>query len=229
MYENLVRVLDEDPKTDAAQILSCEEDTEGNPIKAFGEGFDDADVFDGKSFFRALLLHRGDSSFCTKLFRKEFFDGFSFTEGRLNEDLELLVRMSEKLQKLSVVKKPGYHIILSTQSNTRGTYRQSYYENSMDNANRMLAMTAKKYPDLKKEAVHFYLMQAMWFLLHIPVSEMNKKNELYVRVIKKVRSCRGFITKDPYLTGKFRRNLMMFAYLPPKMIKTIHGMLKRSR
>ena len=77
MYENLYTALDADFDADAAQILSCEEDEGGNIIKAFGEGFDDSDSFTGKEFFRQLLLHRGDSSFCTKLFRKEFFEGFS--------------------------------------------------------------------------------------------------------------------------------------------------------
>ncbi|MBO7095774.1 MAG: glycosyltransferase family 2 protein, partial [Lachnospiraceae bacterium] len=74
MYENLARLLDEDPKTDVSQILSCEENENGELIKAFGDGFTDEEQQTGKDFFRALLLHRGDSSFCTKLFRREFFE-----------------------------------------------------------------------------------------------------------------------------------------------------------
>lgn len=229
MYENLARILDEDPKADVSQILSCEENEKGEQIKAFGEGFLPDDEFDGKSFFRALLLHQGDSSYCTKLFRREFFEGFSFPEGRLNEDFDLLVKMSEKLELLKVCKKPGYHIILSTESNTRGTYRQSFYENSMENAEKMLALTAKKYPGLKQEAAHFYLVQAMWLLLHIPVSEMTKSNELYTRVYAKVKSHKSFIRKDPYLTKKQRRNLMIFAYLPAKSVKRLFGIIKKTK
>lgn len=227
MYENLAKVLDEDPNADVSQIQSCEEDENGEKIKAFGEGFLAYEEFTGREFFRALLIHQGDSSFCTKLFRREFFEGFSFSEGRLNEDFELLVNMSEKMNLLKVCKKPGYHIILRGQSNTRGDYKQSFYENVMENADKMLALTAKNYPEFKEEAAHFYLMQAMWFLLHIPVSEMNRGNELYTKVYKKVRAHRSFIRRDPYLIKKYRRNLLIFAYLPAKSVKMLYGMLKK--
>ena len=229
MYENLAGILDGDPEADAAQILSCEEDEEGNVIKAFGEGFSGDETFDGKSFLRALLLHTGDSSFCTKLFRREFFRGFSFSEGRLNEDFELLVSMSEKLKLLKVCSKPGYHIILRSSSNTRGDYRQSFYGNVMENADRMLELADKKHPDLKEEALHFYMMQAMWFLLHIPVSEMNRSNGLYTRVYGRVKDNRRFIRKDPYLKGKNRRNLLILAYLPARGVKRIFGIVKKIR
>ena len=227
MYENLARILDEDPRADVSQIQSCEEDENGEKIKAFGEGFLAYEEFTGREFFRALLIHQGDSSFCTKLFRREFFEGFSFSEGRLNEDFELLVNMSEKMNLLKVCKKPGYHIILRGQSNTRGDYKQSFYENVMENADKMLALTAKNYPEFREEAAHFYLMQAMWFLLHIPVSEMNRGNELYTKVYKKVRAHRSFIRRDPYLIKKYRRNLLIFAYLPAKSVKKLYGMLKK--
>lgn len=227
MYENLFNALDADYDADAAQILSCEEDESGRIIKAFGEGFDDADSYSGREFFRTLLLHRGDSSFCTKLFRKEFFEGFSFSEGRLNEDFELLVNMSSSLRKVLNVKKPGYHIILRGQSNTRGAYKQSFYENVMENADKMLELTERKFPEYRKDAIHFYLMQAMWFFLHIPADEMTKENTLYTSVMRKVKEYRGNIWGDKYLTGKHKRNLILFSYFPAKMIKKTHERLKK--
>ena len=227
MYMNLLTALEGDFDADAAQILSCEEDEEGRAIKAFGEGFDEAEVFSGREFFRSLLLHRGDSSFCTKLFRKDFFEGFSFSEGRLNEDFELLVNMSSSIRKLLNVRKPGYHIILRGQSNTRGVYKQSFYENVMENADKMLDLTERKFPEYKEDAVHFYLMQAMWFLLHIPSEEMTKDNTLYTSVIKKVKAFRGNILSDKNLTGKHKRNLILFAFLPAKFVKKTHERLKK--
>ena len=227
MYMNLLDALENDFNADAAQILSCEEDENGNVIKAFGEGFDEAESQTGREFFRSLLLHRGDSSFCTKLFRRDFFEGFSFSEGRLNEDFELLVNMSSSIRKLLTVRKPGYHIILRTQSNTRGDYKQSFYENVMENADKMLDLTERKFPEYRKDAVHFYLMQAMWFLLHIPVSEMNKNNTLYTSVMKKVKAFRGSILTDKNLTGKHKRNLILFAFFPAKFVKKTHERLKK--
>ena len=227
MYMNLVTALEGDFDADAAQILSCEEDEDGKLIKAFGEGFDIPDFFTGRDFFRSLLLHKGDSSFCTKLFRKDFFEGFSFSEGRLNEDFELLVNMSSSIRKLLNVRKPGYHIILRGQSNTRGTYKQSFYENVMENADKMLELTERKFPEYKKEAVHFYLMQAMWFLLHIPSENMTKDNTLYTSVMKKVKAFRGEILADKDLSGKHRRNLILFAFFPARLIKKTHERLKK--
>jgi hypothetical protein len=225
MYENLLNAFEEDADADVTQILSCEEDEDGTQIKAFGEGFDNSESLSGRDYFRTLLLHTGDSSFCTKLFRRDFFEGFSFSEGRLNEDFELLVKMSEKMRSLYVCRKPGYHIILRSQSNTRGDYKQSFYENVMENAERMLKLTADKYPDLKDAAIHFYLMQAMWFLLHIPSDEMRSDNALYTSVMKRVKQFSGSIGKDPYLQPKHRRNLMIFAYLPAKTVKKIYEKL----
>ena len=226
MYENLLNAFEEDADADVTQILSCEEDEDGRQIKAFGEGFDESGSLSGRDYFRTLLLHTGDSSFCTKLFRRDFFEGFSFSEGRLNEDFELLVSMSEKMRSLHVCRKPGYHIILRAQSNTRGDYKQSFYENVMENAERMLSLTAAKFPDLKYAAVHFYLMQAMWFLLHIPADEMRSDNALYTSVMKRVRQYRGSIRKDPYLQPKHKRNLMILAYLPAKTVKKMYERLR---
>ncbi|MBO4908079.1 MAG: glycosyltransferase family 2 protein [Lachnospiraceae bacterium] len=227
MYMNLVSALENDFDADAAQILSCEEDEEGKVIKAFGEGFDESVSFSGREFFRSLLLHRGDSSFCTKLFRKDFFEGFSFSEGRLNEDFELLVNMSSSIRKLLAVRQPGYHIILRGQSNTRGTYKQSFYENVMENADKMLELTERKFPENKEDAIHFYLMQAMWFLLHIPADEMNKDNTLYTSVMKKVKSFKGNILSDKYLSVKHKRNLILFAFFPARLVKKTHERLKK--
>ncbi len=227
MYENLLAALDADYDADAAQILSCEEDESGKIIKAFGEGFDDADSFTGREFFRTLLLHKGDSSFCTKLFRKEFFEGFSFSEGRLNEDFELLVNMSSSMRKVLNVKKPGYHIILRGQSNTRGAYKQNFYENVMENADKMIELSERKFPEYRSEAIHFYLMQAMWFLLHIPSEEMTKDNALYTSVMSKVKEYRGHIWGDGNLSGKHKRNLILFAYFPAKLIKKTHERIKK--
>ncbi len=229
MYENLLNALDNDFDADAAQILSCEEDEEGRIIKAFGEGFDEAQCLSGREYFRSLLRHKGDSSFCTKLFRKDFFEGFSFSEGRLNEDFELLVNMSSSIRKILTVRKPGYHIILRSQSNTRGTYRQSFYENVMENADKMLEITDRKFPEFKEDAIHFYLMQAMWFLLHIPSDEMKKENGLYTSVMKKVKAYRKYILPDEDLSGKHKRNLILFAYFPARLIKKTHERLKKSR
>ena len=229
MYENLLSALEEDFSADVSQILSCEEDEDGKIIKAFGDGFDKRESVSGKEFFRTLLLHTGDSSFCTKLFRRSTFEGFYFSEGHLNEDFELLVKMSERFRNLRVVQKPGYHIILRNQSNTRGTYKQSFYEDVMDNARSMLALTARNYPDLYQDAIHFFCIQAMWFLLHIPSSEMRDDNTLYRTTMDYIRGLRRFILTDKHMPLKYKRNLLVFACLPAKKVKELHEKIKGSK
>ena len=222
MYENLLNALEKDFSADVSQILSCEEDENGNLIKAFGEGFDKSQSVSGKEFFRTLLLNTGDCSFCTKLFKRSVFEGFYFSERDINKDFKLLVKMSEKFRNLIVIPRPGYHIILRDQGNTRDAYNHSFYENAMDNAGGMLVLTARNYPDLYQEVVHFYCIQAMWFLLHIPASEMREDNGLYMRVMEYLRGLRRFILTDKYMPLKYKRNLLVFACLPAKKVKTLH-------
>ena len=97
----------------------------------------------------------------------------------------------------------------------------------MENAGKMLVLTAKKYPEFKSEAVHFYLIQAMWFLLHIPSGEMRADNELYTSVMKNVKKLRRFILRDPEMPVKYKRNLCVFAYLPAKTVKKAYEKIKK--
>ena len=91
----------------------------------------------------------------------------------------------------------------------------------------MLELTDRKFPEYKDDAIHFYLMQAMWFLLHIPADEMTKDNALYTSVIKKVKAFRGNILSDKNFSGKHKRNLILFAFLPAKLVKKTHERLKK--
>lgn len=227
MYENLLNALEKDSSADVSQILSCEEDEDGNLIKTFDEGFNNSQSVSGKEFIKTLLLNTGDSSFCTKLFRRRVFEGFYFSEEYINKDFALLVKMSEKIKNLKVIPKPGYHIILRDQGNTKDIYNHSFYEDAMDNARMMLALTARKYPDLYQDAIHFFCIQAMWFLLHIPASEMRDNNELYMRTMDYIRGLRRFILTDKYMPIKYKRNLLVFACLPAKKVKILYEKMNR--
>lgn len=173
-------------------------------------------------FFRELMMHIGDSSFCTKLFRAPFLKEYRFAEGKKNEDFELLLRMLPQLGAgIPTIGYVGYNIWHSEESATRGSYRQKLYEDMMYNAFTAYRIALNRYPEYMREALRFRLVQALDFLLHIPIAEMTKENRFYMRIVRFVRSERREIAKNRFLSPKQRRSLKLLAF-SPRLVRTLH-------
>lgn len=84
VYEELMRVLTEG-NYPAAQISRDEVDEDGNRLPDVCIPPKKKRFCDSETFLKELLLHRGDCSFCTKLFPREVFGAHRFPEGELNE------------------------------------------------------------------------------------------------------------------------------------------------
>ena len=230
MYEQLRGALQAHPEATMAQILSCEEDLSGRMITPPKTGPGDACILQSpEEFFTELMLHTGDSSFCTKLLRAEFMKSFRFSEGRLNEDFELLLRMTERMGQLLTVPRLGYHIVLSSESNTRGSYNQAFYEVSLQNADFARTFGERVFPGHEREITHFYLVQAMWFLLHIPTDRMNRENAFYASVMRRLRGMKREIRRNPYLRRDHRRKLILLTHFPARGVRRLHGVLMKIR
>ena len=93
IIENLASVFDTHNNAEIAQCMAVCKDENDNlvsgPLKQSGEIVRETN----QEYFRELLLHLGDSSFCTKMIKADFMKCFFFSQGRLNEDFELLVYM----------------------------------------------------------------------------------------------------------------------------------------
>lgn len=227
-YEQLYLAMNKEPKVKVAQMMSRDFAEDGTLVK--GPMRDDGKIIDltGEEYFRELMLHVGDSSFCTKLFLREWIQGYAFTTNRLNEDFELLLSMIPDMGMVRTVGKVGYNIELRGGSNTRGRYKQHLYEAMMENAVTAYHMAQTVFPACETQARRFWLVQALDFLLHIPVEEMKKENAFYLDIRDKVKSAKKEIKKNPYLDKKQRSNLLILASCP-KQARRLHGMIMKLR
>lgn len=224
MYENLLRAIKKEENALVSQMMSRDYLDTGELVKPPYKDSEETHFLPVKEYFRELMLHVGDSSFCTKLFLREFIKDYRFEQNKLNEDFELILQMLPRLSGVVTLEKVGYNIELRSGSNTRGKYNQSLYEAMLTNADKALALSEELFCDCKEEAIRFKLVQALDFLLHIPVERMRKDNDFYVKIKKWVKGEKEQIRKNPYLDAKQRRNLILLSYGPMKTIRWVHGL-----
>ncbi len=233
MYENLLRALEKDKnKKDhphVAQLMSMDHAQDLTVIKEALSESGRESIKTRDDFFRELIMHEGDSSFCTKLFEADFIRCYSFPEGKKNEDFALLIEMMPGLKDgIITVEKMGYHIFHSAESATRGKYDQKLYEDMMYNAFGAYRTARDHYPEYISEAARFRLVQAYDFLLHIPIERMTEDNAFYMRIVRFVKSELPEIKKNRYLKKRERFGLKLLC-VSPAGIRRAHGIWMKVR
>lgn len=188
-------------------------------------------VYASKDFMRELLLHKGDCSFCTKLTKASLFheNGFAFPEGKLNEDFHVLVKMLPFIPGIVSIPKRMYHVFYKSGSNTRVVDKSAFsrvYGDNVDNAEMVLTIVEKQYPDLKNTAMRFGFYQRLDYLLHIPISRMTKDEKQYGEIVKYLRGNIGNILGDRELTKKQKLYLVVLAMMP-RTVRKAHHLLKK--
>ncbi len=224
VYEELLRALTAGDYP-VAQISRDEVDEDGNRlpdvcIPPAKEWFCDAETF-----IKELLLHRGDCSFCTKLFPREVFGAHRFPEGELNEDFRLLVEILQEITGIVILPKQGYHVVARKTSTTRTRTKDSFsrvFTDIVENADRMQALVDEKYPALHAHAIRFNLYQRLDYLLHVPILQMRADNAFYKRVKTYLRRHLFDTIKNPYLTKKNKAYLLLFT-ASPKTVRRVHA------
>ena len=182
----------------------------------------------GKEQLRELLLHKGDCSFCTRLTDRDLFNGRGFPEGKLNEDFYLLVSMLPDIDRYVILPKQAYHVYYRVGSNSRSEDKEifrSVFMDIVDNADYVEKLVSDKYPRLKEEAKRFALFQRLDYLLHVPVSMMNKDNDFYIRVVKYLRNNTGHTISNKYLNGKNKLYLILLT-IAPALVRKIHKRIR---
>lgn len=227
IVEKLAYVFDTKEDAIISQCMSvCRNEDESlfsGPNKNSGEIVRES----SEEYLRELLMHVGDSSFCTKMIKADFMKQFSFNEGRLNEDFELLVYMLKCFECIYTYEVIGYNIILRFGSNTRNVYKNLFYDCMIENSDMVYELVEEKYPNLKTEARKFQLYQRLDYTLHTPLSKM-KDNKMADKVLKELKVWRKDIKTNPYLAKKDRRNLIILSYAP-KFSKRIHNVIMRCK
>lgn len=228
MYELLYDVVKE-YDTEIAQIGRDEIDEQGNYMPNVCEPPKEKVFIEAQEFLTELLMHRGDCSFCTKLVRKELFAIDVFPVGELNEDFRLLVQFLMHVKGVVSLPQQTYHVFYRIGSNTRKQDKEAFsrvYGDCVNNADMVEALVAEKKPELRDIAFRFGMFQRLEYLLHVPVSRMNKENEQYIAICKYVRKNWWRTIRNVYLTGKNKVYLTLFA-ISPKGIRMVHKKLKR--
>lgn len=224
VYEELLRALTAGDYP-AAQISRDEVDEDGNRLPNVCLPPEQQWFCDAETFIKELLLHRGDCSFCTKLFPREVFGTHRFPEGELNEDFRLLVEMLQEIAGIVILPKQGYHVVARKSSTTRTRTKDSFsrvFTDIVENADRMQRLVDEKYPALQAHAVRFNLYQRLDYLLHVPISQMRADNAFYKSVKTYLRRHLLDTIRNPYLTGKNKAYLLLFT-AAPKTVRRVHA------
>lgn len=235
----------------AAQVGRDEIDQQGRRLPNICEPPSSPAVLGAEEFFRELLMHRGDCSFCTKLIRRDLFPGKAkgeetapsgrgtgegkreenFPLGRLNEDFHLLVRMLPHMGGILTLPQQAYHVFYRMGSNSRRADREDFsrvYRDSVDNADMAAEIVEEHYPKLKAAAFRFGVFQRLEYLLHIPISQMTKENKIYCEIVRFMRRRWVRAMGNPLLTGKNKVYHTLFA-VSPKGIRKLHALVRQKR
>lgn len=230
MYEQLLSAIKE-YSVGAAQIGRDEIDEQGNPLPNICEPPKQPEVWESRDFFRELLLHKGDCSFCTKLILRELFQEDRFPEQKLNEDFNLLVHMLPRIGRIVSLPQQGYHVFYRIGSNSRKADRENFsrvYADSVENADMVEAMVkdiASGDRELGETAFRFGVFQRLEYLLHIPISQMTKNNMMYRNIVTYLRKHWVKAMRNHVLTGKNKVYHTLFA-LAPKGVRKLHRCLR---
>lgn len=211
-----------------AQVMSRDFDEQGNMIKDAYRSSGEVTYLSKDEMFRLLMLHEGDSSFCTKLIKADFAKQFRFSQNRLNEDFELVLKMLEKVEGVYSIEEAHYNILIRQGSNQRSGFKPQLYEAIIDNSDMAFEMMERRFPKLRVEAECFRFRQRLDYLLHIPVCQMTKNNIYYQKVIDEVRKGKAVWNENPFLTEKEKRNLLILS-ICPKLSKRVHGLIMKLR
>lgn len=152
-------------------------------------GVERAVVMDTESYIKSLLMHKGDTSVCTKLFPKQLLAKHRFQEGRLNEDLLFMIELMPEVSRMVFSGERGYYYLCRTNSTSNG-YGKAVAD-MVGNAEEVYHIVKARYPNLLKEGQRFLLVQQSSYLMLLPSYLQNKTNELYVDTLRNLR--KGFI------------------------------------
>ena len=228
MYELLAGAIEEF-QAEVAQVGRDEIDEDGKRLPDICVPPKEKVFIETKDFLRELLMHRGDCSFCTKLVKKSLFENGIFPIGELNEDFRLFVSFLDKIRGVVSLPQQTYHVFYRMGSNTRKEDKNAFsrvFGDNVNNADRVEKMVEERFPELQPVAFRFGMFQRMDYLLHIPVTQMEKNNVQYVAICRYVRKNWVKAVKNEFLTAKNKIYLSLFA-VAPKTVRVIHKKIKR--
>ena len=80
----------------------------------------------------------------------------------------------------------------------------------------------REYPELEETVFRFGIFQRLEYLLHIPISQMRRDNEVYKGIVAYLRRNWMKSMRNAALTGKNKLYHTLFA-IAPKGIRQLHA------
>lgn len=234
LYEGIVKY-----DVRVAQIGRDEIDEQGNLLPNICEPPGEDEIINHRDFLKELLMHRGDCSFCTKLFHRSILEEKAFPTGALNEDFHFLIELLPEIGQIVSLPPQTYHVFYRIGSNSRKKDKEQFsrvFADSVVNADEVRKIVEQEAKDkgsaadksdreLCKIALRFWVFQRLEYLLHIPVSQMKRDNIFYREVVRGLRQnwLKGMV--NPYLTAKNKFYMILFV-IAPKGVRKLHRKIK---
>ncbi len=213
------------------QVGREEIDEEGNLLPAAVTPPKEPTWISVEDFAKSLLLYQGDSSFCTKLTPKTLLLEHPFPVGRLAEDFYLEMELAPHLEGIYNLPEMGYRVVHRKGSQTRraraGQFSRVYIAivEAADYVEKELVCT---YPALAQPARHFGLFERLDYLLHVPITDMNRKNTFYAEVCSYLKDHKKDVAADPWMGRKERLYLRLLT-AAPVLTRRVHRLTMRIR
>lgn len=213
------------------QIGREEIDEEGRPLPPAIIAPEEAVLIPPVLFVQSMLLYTGDASFCTKMTPRRILLEHPFEVGALCEDFLLETHLVDALEGIYNLPQTGYRVVHRLGSLTRrrnvNQFSRAYIAiiEASDYVERELV---PRYPKLEVAARRFGLYERLDYLLHVPIPDMNRKNEFYMSVVGYLRANSTAIRENPYLSRRDRAYLTLLS-AAPVLVRKIHRLSMKLR
>lgn len=182
-------------------------------------------------FIQSMLLYTGDASFCTKLTPRRILLEHPFEVGALCEDFILETHLVDVIDGVYNLPQTGYRVVHRLGSLTRRRNVNQFskaYIAIIEASDYVEEQLVPRYPKLQVAARRFGLYERLDYMLHVPIPQMNRKNEFYRNVLRYLRENRTAIRENPYLTHRDRTYLTVLA-AAPVLVRRVHRLSMRLR
>ena len=182
-------------------------------------------------FVQSMLLYTGDASFCTKLTPRRILLEHPFEVGALCEDFSLETHLVDVLDGVYNLPQIGYRVVHRLGSLTRRRSVNQFsraYIAIIEASDYVEKELVPRYPKLEVAARRFGLYERLDYMLHVPISQMNRKNEFYMQVLYYLRENKTAIRENPYLAHRDRIYLTILS-AAPVLVRRVHRVSMRLR
>ena len=182
-------------------------------------------------FVQSMLLYTGDASFCTKLTPRRILLEHPFEVGALCEDFSLETHLVDILDGVYNLPQIGYRVVHRLGSLTRRRSVNQFsraYIAIIEASDYVEKELVPRYPKLEVAARRFGLYERLDYMLHVPIAQMNRKNEFYMQVLHYLRENKTAIRENPYLAHRDRIYLTILS-AAPVLVRRVHRVSMRLR